>query len=151
MDSLFTVTTRRAANDPEGAARRLVEALEQLPWVAEAWTHEQLARAAPSDSFAVLYRRSLYPGRAGSRFSRLGVEARFVEGFIVDDLGTGHGAPYWHDRHVPMVFMGPGIPPGLDPSAGVFTVDFAPTIARLIGVKIPDDVDGKPLPGVVGR
>jgi predicted AlkP superfamily pyrophosphatase or phosphodiesterase len=151
MDSLVTVTNRRAANDQEAAARRLVDALEKLPWVAEAWTHEQLSRAAPRDSFAVLYRRSLYPGRAGGWFSRLGVEARFVEGFIVDDLGTGHGAPYWHDRHVPMVFMGPGIPPGLDPSAGVFTVDFAPTIARLIGVTIPDGVDGRPLAGVVGR
>jgi predicted AlkP superfamily pyrophosphatase or phosphodiesterase len=151
MDSLAVVSNRRAANDPEGAATRLVDALKKLPWVADAWTHERLLKATPRDSFAVLFRRSLYPGREIGWFGRQGVAVRFVEGFIVDDLGTGHGAPYWHDRHVPMVFMGPGIPPGLDPSTGVFTVDFAPTLARLIGVKVPEGTDGKPLVGVVGR
>jgi predicted AlkP superfamily pyrophosphatase or phosphodiesterase len=150
MDSLAVATNRRLANDPQ-AGKRLVDALKKLPWVADAWTQEQLLKATPRDSFAVLTRRSLYPGREGGRFSRQGVEVRFVEGFIVDDLGTTHGSPYWYDRHVPMVFMGPGIQPGLDPSAGVFTVDFAPTLARLLGVKIPGDVDGKPLVGVVGR
>jgi predicted AlkP superfamily pyrophosphatase or phosphodiesterase len=150
MDSLALAASRRAMRDPEGAARRLVEALEKLPWVAEAWTQKELLEAAPRDSFAVLFRRSLHPGREGGRFSRWGVEVRFVEGFIVDDLGTGHGAPYWHDRHVPMVFMGPGIPPGLDPSAGVHTVDLAPTLARLIGVPVPDGVDGKALAAVTG-
>lgn len=151
MDSLVAVANRLAARDPAAAASRLAESLEKLPFVADAWTQEELLKTAPSDSFAVLFRRSLYPGREGGRFSRQGVEVRFVEGFLTYARGTGHGAPYWHDRHVPMVFMGPGIPAGLDPSSGVFTVDFAPTLARLIGVEVPDDLDGKALVGVVGR
>lgn len=151
MDSLVKAADRVAARDPEGAATGLAEALEKLPFVAEAWTQEELLKTAPSDSFAVLFRRSLYPGREGGPFSRQGVEVRFVEGFLNTARGTNHGSPYWYDRHVPMVFMGPGITPGLDPSTGVYTVDFAPTLARLIGVEVPDDLDGKALVGVVGR
>ncbi len=151
MDSLVTAANRVAARDADAAARGLVEGLEKLPFVADAWTQEELLKTAPADSFAVLFRRSLYPGREGGSFSRQGVEVRFVEGFLTSARGTSHGSPYWHDRHVPIVFMGPGIIAGLDPSTGVYTVDVAPTIARLIGVTVPDDLDGKALVGVVGR
>src|SRR5687768_2468669 len=63
------------------AAASVATALKGLPFVADAWTHEQLLRGAPADSFAVLARRSLYPGRAASEASKRGVEVRFVEGF----------------------------------------------------------------------
>jgi arylsulfatase A-like enzyme len=49
-----------------------------------------------------------------------------------------------------MIFMGPGIEPGRD-STRAATVDFAPTLARILGVKTPGDLDGHPLAGVVGK
>ena len=150
MDSLIRIANRRAARDADAAATALAEALEKLPWVAEAWTQEELLKTAPADSFAVLFRRSVYPGREGGRFSRQGVEVRYREGLLTYEHGTGHGSPYWYDRHVPIVFMGPGIVPGLDPSAGVETVDVAPTLAALLGIEAPDDLDGEVLVGVVG-
>jgi predicted AlkP superfamily pyrophosphatase or phosphodiesterase len=148
MDSI-RARADRAASDPATPGRVVAE-LKRLPFVADAWTHADLERGVLPDSFAVLARRSIYPGRAGGEFSQQGVEVRFVPGFIVRPRGIDHGAPYWYDRHVPMIFMGPGIAPGKDPSR-VATVDFAPTLARLLGVPAPRDLDGKALAGVVRR
>jgi arylsulfatase A-like enzyme len=49
-----------------------------------------------------------------------------------------------------MIFMGPGIAAGRD-EARAATVDFAPTLASILGVKAPGDLDGHPLAGVVGK
>ena len=134
------------ATSPESIAN----ALKRLPFVADAYTHEQLLRGTPADSFAVLERRSLYPGRAAAEGSKLGVEIRYIPGFQFAVRGSGHGTPYWYDRHVPLMFMGPGIAAGRD-STRASTLDFAPTLARLLGIKMPGDLDGKPLVGVTGR
>jgi arylsulfatase A-like enzyme len=135
-----------AAQTPE----KVAAALKLLPFVADAYTHAQLERATPTDSFAMLARRSLYAGRAAAEASKHGVEVRFIPGLLSSARGTGHGTPYWYDRHVPMIFMGAGITRGRD-AARTGTVDFAPTLARLLGVPSPDDLDGRPLTGVAGR
>jgi predicted AlkP superfamily pyrophosphatase or phosphodiesterase len=136
----------RSANDPAMPART-VAALRQLPFVADAYTHAQLLssdKGTPADSFVVLERRSLYPGRFAADFSAFGVEYRFVEGWTGYVRGTGHGSPYWYDRHVPLAFMGPGFAAGRDTTRAA-TVDFAPTLARAIGVPVPAGVDGRSL------
>jgi hypothetical protein len=48
--------------------------------------------------------------------------------------GTGHGTPQDYDRHVPVVFMGPGIRPGRYP-ADAGPEDIAPTLSRLLGLE----------------
>lgn len=127
-----------------GAPARIAAALEGLDYVAEVWTHEELARGAPADSFTLLELRSFYPGRAREEISRWGVEMRFQPGFLDRMLGSGHGTPYWYDRNVPLLFYGPGIAAGRD-STRVATVDYAPTLARYLGIPFPDDLDGRPL------
>jgi arylsulfatase A-like enzyme len=57
---------------------------------------------------------------------------------------------YFYDRHVPMIFMGPGITAGRDPSHAA-TVDFAPTYAKMLGIPFPNDLDGRPLTAISGR
>jgi predicted AlkP superfamily pyrophosphatase or phosphodiesterase len=131
--------------DPE----RMVAALKRLPFVADAWTSAQLMNATPTDSVATLFRRSMFAGREGSDFGRWGVEVNYTEGFLTNARGTSHGRPYWYDRHVPLIFFGPGIARGRD-STRVSTTDLAPTLARLARVAFPSDVDGKALP-VGGR
>ncbi len=119
--------------------------MKELAFVADAWPHEVLdAESAPADSFMTLFRNSRYPGREGGALGRFGVGVRFVPGFNAYARGTGHGSAYYYDRHVPLIFMGPGIPPGLD-STRAATVDLAPTLARLLGIPVPDDLDGKAL------
>ena len=62
--------------------------------------------------------------------------------------GTTHETPYRYDTHVPLVFWGPGIPAGRY-DRRVQTVDIAPTVAALLGVEAPDDLDGVVLQEVV--
>lgn len=148
MDSIHAAAARRA-NDP-ATPRMVLAALKRLPVVADAWLAEDLMRAPPpADSFAVLMSRSLYRGREGTDFGREGVVVRYVEGYTTRARGSGHGSPYWYDRHVPMLFMGAGIPAGRDPTR-VSTNDFAPTLARLLRISFPGDLDGRPLAAVVG-
>ena len=65
---------------------------------------------------------------------------------------ASHGSPYDYDSNVPLVFFGAGIAPGKHDEF-VRTVDLAPTLARLMGVKPRETVDGvvlrkalKPIP-----
>lgn len=74
--------------------------------------------------------------------------------FTLDPLSTwggnvaSHGSPYAYDSHVPLIFAGAGIPAGRHPQF-VRTVDLAPTLARLLGVKPLEAIDGVALP--IGR
>lgn len=177
------------AGDP-GAQRRVEARLEAVPFVADAMTHAELARAqsqaergkaqsgaeraealpkgergasvpprdlsaqAAADSFGGFFRNSYFPGRwpswpLGSSRRRqtpglFGVEARLQPWVTRSAAEAEHGSPYWVDRHVPMVFMGPGIVAGTTGSP-VRTVDFAPTLARLAGLPVPAGLDGRAL------
>jgi arylsulfatase A-like enzyme len=62
-----------------------------------------------------------------------------------------HGSPYDYDRRVPLLFWRKGLP-GMEQPQPVETVDIAPTLAALIGLKVPQgafdgrclDIDGGP-------
>ena len=137
--------SKAMASGDSDVPQRIATELKRQPAVADAWTTEQLMRRTPADSFAVLVRRSLYPGRAIGPFSRYGVEVRLALGILPNErTGTTHGSPYWYDRHVPMIFMGAGVRAGRVEKR-VSTLDFAPTLASYVGVKYPSDLDGKAL------
>jgi len=135
--------------DPNAAdyQERVARALEAVPFVGQVVTHAELAaRDAPADSFTRLFRNSYFEGRPSGPLFRLGMDLRWTEGAIqrAEVGGTTHGSPYWYDRHVPMIFYGAGLVPGSSDEA-VRTVDFAPTLAALGGVRGPDDLDGRSL------
>lgn len=134
----------RGGGGPDQIAERLARTLEEDGVVERAYTHHELTRGGmPADSFAVLYRNSYYPGRAWDDLSRFGVDLRYGEGdYVGSQTGTNHETPYWYDRHVPMIFMGAGVESGRTDTP-VYTVDFAPTLAGLAGVPVPDDLDGR--------
>lgn len=148
LDSLRLIADN--ASDPKAAAVALRDALKKLPIIGDAWTHEQLDRGQAADSFEVLQRRNRWPGREEGLFSREGVEIRFIPGVLLGPRGSSHGTPYFYDRHVPMIFMGPGVPAGRDPSHAA-TIDFAPTYAKILGIPYPKDLDGHPLSAVINR
>jgi predicted AlkP superfamily pyrophosphatase or phosphodiesterase len=139
------IVTEAVSTDRATAPARIVAALKGQPAIADAWTTEEIMRRTPSDSIAVLMRRSLYPGRAGGTFSRDGVEAWLRANILGNErTGTTHGSPYWYDRHVPIIFMGPGVRAGRVHDRAS-TVDFAPTLASYVGVRYPGNLDGRVL------
>ena len=139
---------RNREGEPQQVAEALVVALEDLPYVADAMTVSELTSGPAADSFAVLMRNSYHPSRwiggVGSQGS--GVVFRWAEGLYpsTSRRGTGHGTPYYYDRHVPLIFYGSGVDAGTS-TESVRTVDIAPTLAWLAGVAAPTDLDGRPL------
>jgi predicted AlkP superfamily pyrophosphatase or phosphodiesterase len=61
------------------------------------------------------------------------------------DYLASHGSAWDYDRRVPIMFWWPGIK-GFEQPAAVETVDIAPTLANLIGLKVaPNEMDGRVL------
>ncbi|HSM76720.1 MAG TPA: hypothetical protein VLT57_03805, partial [Bryobacteraceae bacterium] len=58
--------------------------------------------------------------------------------------GTTHGTPYRYDSHVPVIFYGPGIRPGVYRD-NITVNDVAPTLAVLFEVQMPDGAFGRVL------
>jgi predicted AlkP superfamily pyrophosphatase or phosphodiesterase len=114
-------------------------ALESQPAIAHAWTEAEIASA--EGPLAELYRHSFVHGRSGD------LVVQVAEGCILSDYdsGTTHGSPYAYDRRVPVLFRGPGIVPGRVAGRAA-TIDIAPTLATRLGVPLPTDLDGRPLP-----
>lgn len=141
---------------PDEIAARVAGAVERHDFVADAMTPTDLAGGAGgSDPFIALYRNSWRPDRVprlplfsfsgdGTGIGQYGVAVRLVEGAMIDLDPAVHGSPYEYDRHVPLIFMGEGIGPGVSDEEAR-TVDLAPTLARLSGIPFPSGLDGRPL------
>ena len=124
-------------------------ALRKLEFVADAFTADELAEPASlgedgSRPFLGRYQRSFFASRSPD------VQLRFKQWKLVDaqSHGTSHGSPYSYDTHVPVLFFGAGVRPGMH-ERPVGTVDVAPTLAELLGVRRPEDLDGHSLASLV--
>ncbi len=111
--------------------------LEAQPSIAEAWTLSEILNS--NSDLARLYRNSLVPGKSGDLFIQ--IEESCLLWF---EEGTTHGSPYLYDRQVPLIFFGKGIRPGQS-DAPVHTIDLAPTLAQLLKLRVPEDLEGQAL------
>jgi hypothetical protein len=126
-------------------------AVLELPFVAGAYTFEEIARGEPADSFATLFHYSHSDTRIAEVEGRDGIYVRFLPQYLKWGSNTAtHGSTYYYDRHVPLIFLGAGVRSGRS-SNPVATVDTAPTLARLAGVDTPDDLDGRVLESVLAE
>lgn len=120
----------------------LAERLRAHPSVADAFSWEELADpATPERPFLRAFQHSFEPTRGPD------VALRLPEYTIPisQASGTTHESPYYYDAHVPIVFLESDLGPGRI-ERRVRTVDIAPTLARILGIPAPDDVDGSLLP-----
>ncbi len=112
--------------------------LEQCDHVAEVWTASELAPEGvePEDRYHRRFLHGFSPGRSPD------IMVQF-EPWVLDDLdhGSTHGSAYDHDTWVPILFYASGISAGDIPDP-VYTVDIAPTLAGLLGIETPGDLDG---------
>ena len=58
--------------------------------------------------------------------------------------GTVHGSGYSYDTHVPLLWMGSGIPKG-ESVRSVNPIDITPSLAMFLNLQLPSAVQGKPL------
>jgi arylsulfatase A-like enzyme len=122
-----------------------------LPFIAGAYTYADVESASPPDSFAALMANSHSRQRTVDLAERWGVYVRYPPYFLSwGSAQATHGSPYYYDRHVPLIFLGAGVGPGVSDER-VATVDVAPTLARLAGVPAPADLDGRSLAAIVAR
>jgi hypothetical protein len=119
-----------ARHDVEAVAEK---ALLETGLVERVYTHERLLGDPPkNDPYFALMRRSFFETRSPH------LTVLLKDWMYLSDRpgGTGHGTPYEHDRHVPVVFMGAGVKPGTYPAA-CGPEDIAPTLAALLRLDYP--------------
>ncbi len=120
---------------------RLADLLLSKPHIDQAYTYEELLQGAGAGLIFDRHLRSFYPDRSAD------VVLNLTENYLTGTTPrrTTHGSPWDYDTHVPLVFAGPGTVPG-EHLEYTRTVDMAPTLARLLGITPPDDLDGRALP-----
>lgn len=130
--------------DPDSLSEVLSRRLLAEPGVARVFTPRTLAAAPANDVVARRWRHSIPPD-----FGWL-VAAVTPQGTTWDSWTTGanHGTPWQLDVQVPIVFWGSHLT-SRTVTRTARTVDIAPTLARLIGVRPTEAVDGVDLPEVV--
>lgn len=120
----------------------LKAAVGKLPFVAAAYTQEEILAAPTSgDSLLAMTRRSYYPP--------LGREVVFVLKpyyylWFAIPVGASHGSPYPYDTHVPQLWFGMGVPRGARIEK-VEVNDIAPTLAASLGLSAPPQAQGRRL------
>jgi predicted AlkP superfamily pyrophosphatase or phosphodiesterase len=119
--------------DLDGALERVVARFfaDEIEEVLPISRQSQWPSADPAVPFA---RNDLYPGRSGEVFlvPRYGMMLSGDPG-----RGTTHGSQFEPDTHVPLLFWGAGIAPGVS-GADTAPYDLAPTLAKILGVRLPD-------------
>jgi predicted AlkP superfamily pyrophosphatase or phosphodiesterase len=122
--------------DVEGA---VIDALMSTGLVEHVYTQAELTMAPRGrDPYIDFFRNSYFSPRAPHLTTLL---KRYVY-LTMSAAGGGHGTAYEDDRHVPIVFMGPGIPKG-SYSAPAGPEDIAPTLAKMLDIPYPLEWDSR--------
>ena len=138
---------------PPAQRALVVQALVALakanPQVAAAFTAEELAMAPlpsgnPQDwTLKDRARASFDPARSGDVVILLDRAIVPIPEAIPGAYIATHGSAWDYDRRVPMLFYRRGVP-GFEQPAPVETVDIAPTLAAILGLRLPDGTfDGR--------
>jgi predicted AlkP superfamily pyrophosphatase or phosphodiesterase len=129
------------AAELDALQRKVAAVLVEHPAVAAAYPYNDLLAGEINDEhWRESVQRSFHPERAPD------VTIRLRENFILrpNATGTSHGSPYRYDTHVPIVFYGAGVAAGHH-DFRVRTTDIAPTLAKLLEISPPNDLDGRDL------
>ncbi|MBO9714631.1 alkaline phosphatase family protein [Sphingomonas sp.] len=127
----------------------LAEALKLYranPQVAGAFSGAQIAATVPAttppETWTLLERAraSYVPGRSGDLIVAL--KPRVTPIAVPAGTIATHGSFWDYDRRVPMLFWRKGMT-GFEQPLSVETVDIAPTLAALLGIAVPVQVDGR--------
>jgi len=115
---------------------RLAAKLRTLSFVSDIFTYDELSASdGPARDFLEKHRRSFYPDRTQD----LVMQVKPYYLVTGAPRGTTHGSPYGYDSHVPLIFWGERLQPGRIATPHQ-TVDLAPTLAYLLNLELPADL-----------
>ncbi len=135
--------TRLSEEEIYRTAKDALFAAPQLH-VARVYSRRQLDNGIAGDFIASAEMNGYFPRRSGD------LNIVFEPGYIPGTSGTTHFSPYAYDRHVPVLFMGPGIKPGRY-NAVIEPNDIAPSLATLLDLQTPSGSSGRVLIGMLAR
>ncbi|HEV8631584.1 MAG TPA: alkaline phosphatase family protein [Thermoanaerobaculia bacterium] len=119
--------------------RRIVQWLSACPDVARIWTRAELAPDRPTANVELAMQRASYQPQRSPDFV-----VQWRPWFVERLTGTTHKSLYPYDTHVPLIVRLPGVR-GREIDEAVATVDLAPTLAALLGLRPPTRLDGRDL------
>jgi hypothetical protein len=125
----------------DSLSRSLARQMAREPYVERVYTPRSLAVAPAADSLAARWRHTL-PEWFGWLVA---VTPHEGTSWGTWAIGADHGTPWPADVGIPIVFWRAGVPPATVTRA-VRSVDIAPTLARLLGVRPTEPLDGVVLP-----
>jgi type I phosphodiesterase/nucleotide pyrophosphatase len=130
----------KAKVDERSAYQTATDAILAIPQlhVARVYSREQLSMGVTGDFIARAEMNGFYARRSGD------LHLVFEPGYIAGTSGTSHFSPYNYDRHVPVLFMGPGIAAG-HYNGTIAVNDIAPTLATLLEIQTPSGSSGRVL------
>lgn len=138
---------------PNGSRAKVLDAARRLylshPQVAAVFTAVELshrpATTGPVDewSLADRFKASFDASRSGDLLIALKPHVTPIPDVSASGSVATHGSPWNYDRRVPILFYRPGVR-GFEQPLAVETVDILPTLAALIGLRIPvGEIDGR--------
>jgi predicted AlkP superfamily pyrophosphatase or phosphodiesterase len=118
-------------------------AAASLLYIERVYTREQLLQhGAMADTIDEYVAHGFYSSRSADVFV---IQRPY---WLFGKEGTSHGTPYNYDSHVPLIFWGSGVNPGVYPET-VGISDVAPTLAALLRIGTPTGSVGHILPEIV--
>lgn len=124
----------------------LAAEISALPGVRHVYTERSLAAAKGTDIDAMRWRREI-PDGFGWLVATV-AKPHFV--FSSNTAETTHGTTSLDDIRVPLLFKVPGVA-SRRVERVVRTIDLAPTLAALLGIRPTEPIEGVPLPELFGR
>ncbi len=121
------------------AQQLLADFVRDQPGIAQVNTTTQLLNASYTTYLEAKLQNGFYYPRFGD------VRYELLPGWT-GDIGPGasHGTGYAYDSHVPLLWFGAGIAPGVSYAPHAIT-DIAPTAAMLLHSKLPSACTGQPI------
>lgn len=140
---------RKQGLDLAEVEKAVVDEVSKFDGVALAVSSSALEAGAHPDTHllrSVL--RNFNPRRSGDIFLVFDAN-RFINDFDGLTVASTHGSPWRYDTYVPIIFAGAGIP-AQRVVRPVETIDIAPTLSLLMGIKPPSGATGVALREVFG-
>ena len=137
-----------AGHDQEMVERAVAEEIMRLPGISLAISSTALANGGyPEMPIIRSVLNNYNPSRSGDVFVVFEPHS-FINDFDGLTVASHHGSPWSYDTFVPLIFAGYGIAPN-NVARRVETVDLAPTLSAVLGLKPPSGAAGSPLEEVL--